>query len=880
MFIICCISLDSVGVSLKYAFVHYGFQNEQHPIIHAPHRKSKGTTPYKRTKPTTIQRLKEVCHDGKEKNPKQILEIVDSEMGGIEATSSSSYLPRNKQQVRNVKRTLFASTKSDEFSALLARCKIDTEGFVRCIQAAPEPACVLATDSQLDQLVINCTGEHYSVATIDPTFNLGDFYVTPIVFKSKKFVRKHSEDHPICMGPILIHHRMNYASYSYFANQLVNLRPSLRGMKAIGTDGEQPLFTAMCDTFRSTVHLRCFRHFKENIISKLKDLHIAECAQQEILQDIFGTVCGSQHQLGLVDSNDEDDFDENLAKAQIRWNSLEMCNRRMLLTEEHQPQFHAWFEKYKSAEMKCTMLKSVREKAGLAVGDTVSPFYTNSRESLNRMLKEKVNHSKSGLNDFVDHMMEFVKQQDNEMKRAVCRVGDLRLHSSYSHLEKSEEEWLQMDVQSRQSHFTTLMKLPLEPNGTGQTDSNHTLSKDYSPLLDKGIHETTLRNIWKKAAELANTDGMIVPIPGEKACLDRMVASRSGQTPHTVRAIKKGVLKCDGQCQMYTTHKLCAHVIAVAEVHGKLEELIQYLVTGNMDPNISSMVMIGMPHTSGKKPGQKPGAKRRRSKKQDAPKVTSKVSRFAGTNATSSLPSCTASLTATHSSATFSPAVEGALPYNPPSPAYPSYSPYPSYPPYPPLPFNPANPYYGAHHSTHDYSYPHLPFPSQPTPYSHASTTTGGVGPYSLSYAQSALSGGPTPNYGTPGYYGSNSTPMSHSTPSVYSQHPFTGKFITGRISKCQGCGNKFRAVNPEIRPPFDLIVSRLECRPYFCKQKQEVTTPKTPSNSHYHADFSCIRSADPTFQSTQLVIPPEVQSKLLPVHKEHLRWQFGLRFT
>ena len=77
----------------------------------------------------------------------------------------------------------------------------------------------MATDFQL---VLNCTSEEYSVATIDPTFNLGAFYVIPIVLKLK-FVRKHTEDHPIHMGPILIHHRMNYASYSYFANQLVNL---------------------------------------------------------------------------------------------------------------------------------------------------------------------------------------------------------------------------------------------------------------------------------------------------------------------------------------------------------------------------------------------------------------------------------------------------------------------------------------------------------------------------------------------------------------------------------------------------------------------------------------------------------------------------------
>ena len=93
----------------------------------------------------------------------------------------------------------------------------------------------------------------------------------------------------------------------------------------------------------------------------------------------------------------------------------------MLSTEDIQPQFHAWFVKYKASEMKFTVIKSVREKAGITVGDTAPEFYTNS---LNHMLKDMVNHSKSGLNELIDHMIESVKQQDNELKRAVCRVGD------------------------------------------------------------------------------------------------------------------------------------------------------------------------------------------------------------------------------------------------------------------------------------------------------------------------------------------------------------------------------------------------------------------------------------------------------------------------
>jgi len=96
--------------------------------------------------------------------------------------------------------------------------------------------------------------------SMDPTFNLGDFYVTAIAFKFKQFVRKHSDCNPVYLGPILIHPR-RVGSYSYFASVFNSLRPKLKRINAVGTDGESALFTAMLDNFPSAVHLRCFRHF-------------------------------------------------------------------------------------------------------------------------------------------------------------------------------------------------------------------------------------------------------------------------------------------------------------------------------------------------------------------------------------------------------------------------------------------------------------------------------------------------------------------------------------------------------------------------------------------------------------------------------------------
>ena len=110
-------------------------------------------------------------------------------------------------------------------------------------------------------------------------------------------------------------------------------------------------------------------------MSKLKELHIEDSMQHEISDDVFGTIFDSECQLGLVDSCTEEEFDTNLAQVESRWNALECSNRCMLSTENCCPQFHAWFVKNKADEMKCTMLRHTREKAGLQVGDVIPEFF-------------------------------------------------------------------------------------------------------------------------------------------------------------------------------------------------------------------------------------------------------------------------------------------------------------------------------------------------------------------------------------------------------------------------------------------------------------------------------------------------------------------------
>ena len=72
------------------------------------------------------------------------------EVGGMMTASNAASIPRGQQQISDVQRHLKFSTQggdTSEFAMLMMKCKAaNGDAFVRCVQAAPEPLCILATD--------------------------------------------------------------------------------------------------------------------------------------------------------------------------------------------------------------------------------------------------------------------------------------------------------------------------------------------------------------------------------------------------------------------------------------------------------------------------------------------------------------------------------------------------------------------------------------------------------------------------------------------------------------------------------------------------------------------------------------------------------------
>ena len=318
--------IDVTGMNMENQIVRYHFTNEEHTVYYPRflmETRGGGSTPYKRQLQSTRDLLKVAAKTSK---PQEACVQVEEQLGGIDKVPSTSALPHNKQQVASIHRNLFqCSSFSDPIMAIVDLYKTEFPEFVRALQILPSPSCILATDKQLQELLLNCTQQNYfGVMHLDLTFNLGNFFVTPIVFPLVRYVhRKTSGGSPSFVGPVLLHHQITHGTYSYFLNHLVALKPEIRQVKAVGTDGELALCNSLRDNIPQAVHLRCLKHIKDAIEHKLQDLKFDEESVHMIIADVFSVVSDGVQELGLSDAIDPDDFYAKLMSLEEKWNTVE-----------------------------------------------------------------------------------------------------------------------------------------------------------------------------------------------------------------------------------------------------------------------------------------------------------------------------------------------------------------------------------------------------------------------------------------------------------------------------------------------------------------------------------------------------------------------------
>ena len=135
---------------------------------------------------------------------------------------------------------LTSNCEKDLVYDLLEQHYSSEKNFVRSVSFIEGVMSVVGTEQQFTGISRFCSVLDpvcASVLGIDPTFNLGDFYVTVGVFEHKLVKNKVTGKHPIFLGPTMIHQDRKHGTYHHFASQIRKIQPHTEGLVAFGTDG-------------------------------------------------------------------------------------------------------------------------------------------------------------------------------------------------------------------------------------------------------------------------------------------------------------------------------------------------------------------------------------------------------------------------------------------------------------------------------------------------------------------------------------------------------------------------------------------------------------------------------------------------------------------
>lgn len=146
--------------------------------------------------------------------------------------------------------------------------------------------------------------------SVDPTFQMGHFEVTPVVYKNLILKSQRTHESPIFLGPTMIHHKKTYDAYRSLAGTLVSKCKGFSKAKGFITDGEEELQRAFQNNLENAQSLRCFKHFESNCKEKLREIGIRQRKDQRYF---LHKVCGVRgKEEGILDAVDRHDLRKRL----------------------------------------------------------------------------------------------------------------------------------------------------------------------------------------------------------------------------------------------------------------------------------------------------------------------------------------------------------------------------------------------------------------------------------------------------------------------------------------------------------------------------------------------------------------------------------------
>ena len=559
-------------------------------------KKKNTSTPFYPTAKSTMQAIKVQL---KEKPPSQAFKAVSGMAGGPAGAKSAGELPRSRKQVYDVQ----ANSKRDldPVEDLIVYARHKDEKVVLRHEDMPLDLWVLGTDIMCKDLVrFSCSGSLSHPLSIDPTFNMGQYEVTPVVYKQLFLRTKRYGQNPVFLGPTMLHHKKNFDTYKVLASTCVSNCKGLSEAKGFITDGEEELFRAWKTELPKATHLRCIRHFQSNCKQKLREIGIREAKPQKVFLDkVFG-IPGKEE--GIVDVESKKEVKEQLRIAKKVFDGKE---KEILQKQStYQPLFSKYLDERKEVIAK-TMTLSARRKAGMPNDSNGKPLrpYTNGSEAMNNVLlqtkesylrdQKKPETAQLSKLEFTKNIFEEVhRKQQEELALAVIGLSDqYELTKVAAHLTVPPDVWFEWPEAQRNEYLAKFNLISVDDalakktisvtDSTVETDREFLgLSDDLSSILvsKKGYKEEVARAVEDGALMLLNCPSAIQKQPTldeKKAQVKFEVASKSAKYGRVECTVHASHVSC--RCPSFKSDQVCRHAVAVAEKSGILRQHLGHI---------------------------------------------------------------------------------------------------------------------------------------------------------------------------------------------------------------------------------------------------------------------------------------------------------------
>ena len=402
------------------------------------------STNYVRTNPKTVDKIKTQV---KTKPPKEVYADLKREDSmtcarDFRVVKNIKYQQKRKEKTERVNRLNIA----DEILEVLGM--VNEHPFVQTVIHNKDqvPNVICYTTEQMLDLKHFVRNANNQAIGIDRTFNLGTYYVTTLVYKNQRVIRKENAketlpEHPIFLGPVMLHKDATYKTYKTFLEHIKTELESDIGAVELrlpehiefGTDDEKALTKAIDHVFPSATRVLCTKHMKDNVKHYLQNKVGMEQPIRECVMDkIFGTD-------GIADANCTIDFE---AKS----------DELKLSLQDRYSTFESYFDKHLKDRLKQYVFEPCRK-------DNAKRNWTNNNaESINNILKLAVDWKPQCTKDLIEKIYRVTELHFMDYRSALHDAGNYRLTRHEYAYHVNDALWRCKSEEERQQLFMKYLK--------------------------------------------------------------------------------------------------------------------------------------------------------------------------------------------------------------------------------------------------------------------------------------------------------------------------------------------------------------------------------------------------------------------------------------